>query len=233
MPTWMRNRWRLDRYLKKDRGPDSPLAKWKELLPKSGGAVEPPVEVQKLAETFSGTSDQEPLRAHQQIRNLDQQKELFGEQGVFPLIEAMLVEGAGGEWKAEHAKLKALAQAAQDRTPPAPPICQAVKEEPTDRIKDLKVYLRGNPAKQGELAPRRFLRILAGDDVPSFKQGSGRLELAEAIASAVKSTYGESWSTASGNNTSAAGSCEPRRTSANWARRPPILNCSTTSPTSL
>src|SRR5262249_52943383 len=30
---------------------------------------------------------------------------------------------------------------------------------------------------------RRFLRILAGDSPPAFKQGSGRLELAEAIAS--------------------------------------------------
>src|SRR5476651_722476 len=47
---------------------------------------------------------------------------------------------------------------------------------------NMKVFLRGNPAKLGEEAPRRFLKILAEDPKP-FTQGSGRLELAEAIAS--------------------------------------------------
>src|SRR5262249_5956065 len=35
----------------------------------------------------------------------------------------------------------------------------------------------------GEIAPRRFLRVLTGDDPPRFVQDSGRLELAEAVAS--------------------------------------------------
>jgi mono/diheme cytochrome c family protein len=48
---------------------------------------------------------------------------------------------------------------------------------------DMRIYLRGNPDKEGEIAPRRFLRILAGDKPPPFTQGSGRLELAKAIAS--------------------------------------------------
>jgi mono/diheme cytochrome c family protein len=48
---------------------------------------------------------------------------------------------------------------------------------------NLKVHIRGNPATLGEEAPRRFLAILAGDDPPEFKDGSGRLELAKAIAS--------------------------------------------------
>jgi mono/diheme cytochrome c family protein len=47
---------------------------------------------------------------------------------------------------------------------------------------NMHVYLRGNPDKEGEVAPRRFLRILAGDNPPPFTQGSGRLELAKAIA---------------------------------------------------
>ncbi len=48
---------------------------------------------------------------------------------------------------------------------------------------DLHVYVRGNPAQQGELAPRRFLRVLSKGEPPRFTHGSGRLELAEAIAS--------------------------------------------------
>ncbi|HJZ92259.1 MAG TPA: PSD1 and planctomycete cytochrome C domain-containing protein [Gemmataceae bacterium] len=48
---------------------------------------------------------------------------------------------------------------------------------------DLKVHIRGNPATLGEDAPRRFLTVLAGDDPPRFAKGSGRLELARAVAS--------------------------------------------------
>jgi hypothetical protein len=52
--------------------------------------------------------------------------------------------------------------------------------------RDLPVYLRGDPNRPGELVPRRFLQVLAcssdpaGEPVP-FSQGSGRLELAQAI----------------------------------------------------
>jgi mono/diheme cytochrome c family protein len=48
---------------------------------------------------------------------------------------------------------------------------------------NMRVHLRGNPANLGEEAPRRFLSILAGDNPAPFEQGSGRLELADAIAS--------------------------------------------------
>ncbi|MEM7478184.1 MAG: PSD1 and planctomycete cytochrome C domain-containing protein [Planctomycetota bacterium] len=46
---------------------------------------------------------------------------------------------------------------------------------------DMHVAIRGNLRKTGDLAPRRFLRILSsGDDVP-LTEGSGRKALAEAI----------------------------------------------------
>ena len=47
----------------------------------------------------------------------------------------------------------------------------------------MRVHIRGNPANLGDEAPRRFLAILSGDNAPPFTKGSGRLELAEAIAS--------------------------------------------------
>jgi cytochrome c553 len=47
---------------------------------------------------------------------------------------------------------------------------------------NLRVHLRGNSATLGEEAPRHFLSILGGDGKP-FVRGSGRMELAEAIAS--------------------------------------------------
>ncbi|NNE91645.1 MAG: DUF1553 domain-containing protein [Verrucomicrobiales bacterium] len=47
---------------------------------------------------------------------------------------------------------------------------------------DVPVLIRGNPARRGEIAPRRFLSIIAGEDAPRFQTGSGRLEMANAIA---------------------------------------------------
>ncbi|HEV3025839.1 MAG TPA: PSD1 and planctomycete cytochrome C domain-containing protein [Pirellulales bacterium] len=46
---------------------------------------------------------------------------------------------------------------------------------------DVAIQLRGNPAKTGAVAPRRFLTVLSADTPAPFKQGSGRLELARAI----------------------------------------------------
>src|SRR5439155_3867420 len=46
-----------------------------------------------------------------------------------------------------------------------------------------RVFIRGNSANKGEEVPRRFLEILAGEKRQAFSQGSGRLELADAIAS--------------------------------------------------
>ena len=48
--------------------------------------------------------------------------------------------------------------------------------------KDLHVFLRGNTETKGDLVKRRFLKVLTQNEPKSFTQGSGRLELAEAIA---------------------------------------------------
>jgi hypothetical protein len=47
-----------------------------------------------------------------------------------------------------------------------------------------RVFIRGNPGRPGNAVPRRFLRVLAGPEATPFRQGSGRLELARAIADA-------------------------------------------------
>ncbi len=45
----------------------------------------------------------------------------------------------------------------------------------------MKVALRGNLLKTGDIAPRGFLRLLSGREPPRFTRGSGREELAAAI----------------------------------------------------
>ena len=46
--------------------------------------------------------------------------------------------------------------------------------------RDVAVHIRGNPAKEGPVIPRRFLTVLSTSPTP-FQNGSGRLELANAI----------------------------------------------------
>ncbi len=47
---------------------------------------------------------------------------------------------------------------------------------------DVKIHIRGNHQSLGETAPRRFLQVIAGQDQPPIRRGSGRLELAAKIA---------------------------------------------------
>src|SRR5262249_30174868 len=49
--------------------------------------------------------------------------------------------------------------------------------------RDVRVHLRGNNQNLGEVAPRRFLQVIAGEDQRPIEQGSGRLRVAEWLAS--------------------------------------------------
>jgi hypothetical protein len=62
----------------------------------------------------------------------------------------------------------------------APPRGMVMVDRP--KPADARVLLRGNPNTPGPIAPRQFLPILAADKPLPFKDGSGRLELANAIA---------------------------------------------------
>jgi mono/diheme cytochrome c family protein len=80
----------------------------------------------------------------------------------------------------EEAKRK---QSAADKKRKAPlnlPLVHALTEAP--KPVTMRVHLRGNPSTLAEEAPHRFLAILGGEGHP-FTKGSGRLEMAEAIAS--------------------------------------------------
>ena len=77
------------------------------------------------------------------------------------------------QWKAEVEKLK-------EGAPPKYDFAHVLAETGNQ---DMPVATRGNLRTPGDMAPRRFLRVLAGVDTPRFTQGSGRIELAEAVAS--------------------------------------------------
>ena len=50
-----------------------------------------------------------------------------------------------------------------------------------DKPTDLAVFIRGNVERPGPTAHRRFLKVLSADEPANFRQGSGRLEVADAI----------------------------------------------------
>src|SRR5262245_4942104 len=79
----------------------------------------------------------------------------------------------------EEAKRKQTPEERKKKVPPKYPFAHALKDA---KPVTLKVHLRGNPQTLGEDAPHRFLEVLAADCKP-FSKGSGRLELAEVIAS--------------------------------------------------
>ena len=59
------------------------------------------------------------------------------------------------------------------------PLRLADKDKPVN----VHVFLRGNAGNRGDVAPRQFLRFFQTAEVKPFADGSGRLELAQAIAS--------------------------------------------------
>ena len=68
------------------------------------------------------------------------------------------------------------------QTPDAPPHATILVDRATPATP--RVFKRGNPLQKGETVPRQFLQVLSPAQSPPFQQGSGRLELARAIASA-------------------------------------------------
>jgi uncharacterized membrane protein YgcG len=85
----------------------------------------------------------------------------------------------GPEAQARMASVKADIDAAKKKLDPSYPFIHGVQD--VEKPADLELALRGNPNTLGDVVPRHFLSILSKDEPQPFKQGSGRLELAEDI----------------------------------------------------
>ncbi len=86
-----------------------------------------------------------------------------------------------GHWKTYLGDMRAELKELSAAMPPAYAFAHVIKDLPTPRNE--RVQINGVPENLGEEAPRAFLSILSKGDPEPFKNGSGRLELAEAIAS--------------------------------------------------
>jgi hypothetical protein len=82
--------------------------------------------------------------------------------------------------QADKRQLEIELKQATDSAPPMYAVAHTLRDAGS---RNMNIALRGNLRKPGEEAPRRFLRLLAGEDSPNFTKGSGRLELAQAVTS--------------------------------------------------
>ncbi|MBI3837263.1 MAG: PSD1 domain-containing protein [Planctomycetia bacterium] len=78
-----------------------------------------------------------------------------------------------------HNKLVKAIEEWRANGPAAPPRAMVLEDLPSPAPS--RVFLRGNPNNLGAAAPRRFLRVLSSGEPAAFKNGGGRLELAQAI----------------------------------------------------
>lgn len=97
-------------------------------------------------------------------------------EGAIVDLEWMFAEPT----RVELAKLQAEIDRTIIQAETAPPFAVILANKPDPNPP--KVFLRGNPASPGEHVPRQFLELLSGPDRKPFEGGSGRREMAEAIA---------------------------------------------------
>ena len=100
--------------------------------------------------------------------------------GVFHYGDGQVDRFLQGMWVDHLALLKKQVSTAKAALPEKYPFFQILSDK--TKIEEGRVLIRGDRNNPGEPAPRRFLAILSSEQRTPFTKGSGRLELAEAIA---------------------------------------------------
>jgi mono/diheme cytochrome c family protein len=85
-----------------------------------------------------------------------------------------------GTWKNYLGELRAELKELQSALPPPYAFAHAIKD--IEKPKNQRIRIGGQPDNLGEEAPRAFLSILSKGEPKPFTEGSGRRELADAIA---------------------------------------------------
>jgi hypothetical protein len=104
----------------------------------------------------------------------------FGEASApFKFDRTLTAELLPEELRGEYQTLKAKLDRLKKALPPQYPYFQGAGEF---EAHDLQLNIRGNPEQLGEVVPRRFPRALSGGKTLEFREGSGRLQLADTVA---------------------------------------------------
>ena len=105
---------------------------------------------------------------------------VYDGKAPFAVAKDKLATFVSAEKQAELQQLAAQAEQTKQAIGPKFPTAHGLADaEP----KNLKIHVRGNHKTLGDEVPRRFLSILSAGEPAPFASGSGRLELARAVAS--------------------------------------------------
>ncbi len=107
-------------------------------------------------------------------------EEIIGAKGLFANPKSRLEKSLSADARSKLVSLRADLEELQKKIPAKYPVAHALME--AAHPANMRVCIRGNAETLGEEVPRRFLAVLGGEQAP-FTKGSGRLELARAIAS--------------------------------------------------
>lgn len=105
----------------------------------------------------------------------------FGEVNQYPQLEREVIRFLDGDRRKHVERLIAETERLQAALPPQYPYLNGIAD--AAKPANVKVQIGGSAENLGEEVPRRSLSILSEGEPKPFVQGSGRLELAEAIAS--------------------------------------------------
>ncbi len=156
-------------------------------------AGKPPTSLREVAERYGklfaevDNRWQEHLQSHPQSQGLPDTEEealrqvFHGQDGPGNLPAEMIPSLYNVPALMRIGPLRAGIMQLDASHPGAPQRAMAIVDSPQPR--NSRVFIRGNPNRLGDEVPRQFLAILTGDKRQPFTHGSGRLELARAIAS--------------------------------------------------
>jgi hypothetical protein len=183
--SWIIQRWRdhLNSAQKKN---DARFALWFQF------AKDPSACSRRACSSFSALLDQltaSKLAGYTQIKDLESLASAYaivlsqGDPKTLPINltidEAKLLYN--GDDHLQLGRLQQKVDAVYANHPGAPPRAMAMEDAAAPVAPH--IFKRGNPANVGDEVPRQFLAILSPEKREPFKNGSGRLELAQAIAS--------------------------------------------------
>jgi mono/diheme cytochrome c family protein len=145
-----------------------------------------PQSIAALAEGY-GKLFRETERLHDKGEKLEGaraelQRLLHGGKGTpIYLSAAALRRVAGAQLNAAEAREREKLDELKRDHPGSPPRAMALND--LDRARDSYVMIRGEPNNRGPVVKRRWLEIFGGSDNKPFTTGSGRLDLANEVAS--------------------------------------------------
>ncbi|HEV3236969.1 MAG TPA: PSD1 and planctomycete cytochrome C domain-containing protein, partial [Gemmataceae bacterium] len=136
-------------------------------------------EHQTLAQANAADKEKQKSTTVLESKEVALLDEIIGAKGLLAVPANKLEDHLTSKAKDTLKSLKVELESLKQNCPPKYPSAHALKEGPNPE--NLKICLRGNPETLGEEVSRGFLSVLAEKPV-AYSEGSGRLELARAIA---------------------------------------------------